>query len=158
MSNRKPAQTAEVEENPHLEWWGEKVFLARETYVESDPFLTQLGTMLGNLSTAMSSSSKQPTSDADFAPMTDNAKTMSGELLFIEFCCDEDSEIGIEGSGLGINVVRCTVKDGDLSVPRGKGIKRVLDIIAGHKGPLHCTAHCMHTLDKHSEPESCTTW
>ena len=60
----------------------------------------------------------------------------SDKTLFIEFACDPDSEIGNLGNKHGFEVMRCTLADGDLSQPLGKGMIRILDKIAPHKGPI----------------------
>ena len=67
--------------------------------------------------------------------------------LFIEFCCDPDSELGNEGHRHSFNVLRCTLKDGDLLQPNGRGMRRILQTIAEHHGPM-----CLHG----SLP--CTPW
>ena len=63
-------------------------------------------------------------------------KELPEQMLLIEFACDPDSEIGIEGTKNGIQVVRCTLSDGDLSVSHGRGMQRIRRILAEHKGPV----------------------
>jgi hypothetical protein len=68
----------------------------------------------------------------------------NNQRLYIEFCCDSDSELGIEGHKHGANVLRCTVADGDLSVSNGKGMQRIIAALDAHKGDvsLHGSIPC----------------
>jgi hypothetical protein len=60
----------------------------------------------------------------------------STRTLFIEFACDPDSEISHLGHKHGFETMRCTLADGDLSQPRGRGMLRILDKLALYKGPI----------------------
>ena len=91
------------------------MLLARESYVDSDPFVSQIGTMLGELSSCMTSSSSKSRQSAPISETNDPSQNHKEQLLFIEFACDEDSEIGIEGPKLGIKVMRCNKLFNDCS-------------------------------------------
>ena len=66
------------------------------------------------------------------------------QRMYIEFCCDHDSELGKEGHKHGANVLRCTIADGDLSVSNGKGMQRIIEALEAHKGDvsLHGSIPC----------------
>jgi hypothetical protein len=66
-------------------------------------------------------------------------------MLMIEFACDADSECGKIGlKEFGVNVIRATRNDGDLSIPNGEGINRLIKIVEEHEGPvyLHASLPC----------------
>ena len=107
--------------------WSVAELVLEDSYRDTAHVATEIGKHVSNLNLAMQSSGDD-----------------KHKRLFIEFCCDHNSELGIEGPRHGATVLRCTVDDGDLSITNGKGMQRIIDTLDAHVGDvsLHGSIPC----------------